>query len=177
MYYQFPFANAFMWKYFWNRPKYSCAEKLIKSLKINHPTVTHDDLILKETKKCYTQLYMTSCKNPNNHHIHLEHILSNNKADFCEGYIIESESKSKVVWFSMKTPGWDGLTVDFYRRLWHKVETFLTNHFIESFQKSKPRYCFITTHGSRTFRQLAPNIFTLKHRWQKFSICFSDQFN
>ena len=64
----------------------------------------------------------------------LPHILTDNEANKCEGLITTAETKTAVSEMKLnKSPGPDGLTLEFYCKFWSKVELLLINSYNESY--------------------------------------------
>ena len=119
-------------KFFFNLEKQSQAEKSISKLKLaNNQTITNPDDIINEIKSFYEQLYAKQGINDPT----LQHLLqstptpkiSNQSKQKCDLPLTEMEMKQAI--FSMeknKSPGSDGLTVEFYQHFWELISPNLT---------------------------------------------------
>ena len=132
-------------KYFANLEKRHWEQKIIHKLTINNKEVTDANEILHEQKEFYEKLY----KKRNTSDIDLDFFdgnlptLNDEDKNYCEGLLTEQECKEAL--FDMKnekSPGSDGLTVEFYKTFWG----ILKSHFIKSIN-----YSF--EHGSLTVLQ------------------------
>ena len=101
-----------------------------------------DDLLLRQ-KQFYEEIYAT--KNPTMENINqylesvqLESIISNEDSSKCEGLITENECfKAVKNMKSNKSPGSDGLTVEFYKKFWKYIKELLLNSINEGYNRGK----------------------------------------
>ena len=130
-------------KYFYNIEERSHKKKNITSLKKPNGTTTHcSKEILEEEAKFLSKLYETSNSNPNLEHFEfffesddLKH-LERGESDSCEGLLTIEECTKVLSSFSNnKTPGSDGLTIEFYRFFWDILAALVVGSFNYAFQK------------------------------------------
>jgi len=112
----------------------------IKSLKENGVTYTDDADILSVAKRFYTNLYSTT--NPCTQHIqeYLDNVnlpyLPPEQQQLCEGDITIQECEEAVNKIkNNKSPGEDGLPVEFYKTFWNEIRYILVSVYNESFQQ------------------------------------------
>ena len=138
--YEFGEKNS---KYFYNLEKRSQKKKNITSLKKPNGTTTHcSKEILKEEANFFSKLYETSNSNPYLEQFKfffesdgLKH-LEREESDSCEGLLtIEECTKVLSSFSSNKTPGSDGLTIEFYRFFWDILAALVVGSFNYAFQK------------------------------------------
>ena len=97
------------------------------------------DQILKETSRFYTQLYDSSNVHERDIDSFLSkltvlHELTDEESSQCEGLITEIECRNALDKMSLnKSPGSDGLTVEFYRVFWEDIKLLVINSFNEAF--------------------------------------------
>ena len=137
-------------KYFLNLEKTNQRKKHVTSL-INDSgmKITSPNEILKEEETFFQNIYRSSNKDLNlpefNHFLQAEKVLSAEMAVSCEGYITIEECANVLKKMeNNKTPGSDGLTVEFYRYFWNVI----TKYMVESFN-----YAFESKHLSISQRQ------------------------
>ena len=113
-------------KYFFGLEKSRQCRKVINSLKVNNQVITDKIEILKQEVIFYKRLYQS--ENANNdcdtylNSIELENILTEEQAEKCEGLLtFEQCSKTIHNMKSNKSPGLDGLTVEFYVKFWDLI--------------------------------------------------------
>ena len=138
--YEFGEQNS---KYFYNLEKRSQKKKNITSLKKPNRTTTNcSKEILREEANFFSKLYETSNSNPNLEQFEfffesdgLEH-LEREESDSCEGLLTIEECTKVLSSFSNnKTPGSDGLTIEFYRFFWDILAALVVGSFNYAFQK------------------------------------------
>ena len=102
----------------------------IKALTVNDITYSSDCDILKIASNYYAELF--SSKNPNEDHVndYLENVnlptLKPESQDLCEGLISLPECENAVNRMKLnKSPGEDGLPIEFYRVFWAEIGNFL----------------------------------------------------
>ena len=120
-------------KYFANLEKRHIDKKTIHKLLINNVEVTNAKDIIEEQKTFYSNLYKKqNISAPTNENSILDFELkelTEDEKNICEGILTEYECKEAL--FSMKnykSPGSDGLTVEFYKAFW----SYLSPYFINS---------------------------------------------
>ena len=99
--------------------------------------------ILDHCASFYSKLYTSN--NPRQEHIdnyltELQHLpfLSDDDQAICEGKVnvLECEQALRCM-KNNKSPGFDGLTVEFYKTFWHNLSDLIVNSFNESFDDGK----------------------------------------
>ena len=135
--YEFGEKNS---KYFLNLEKTNHRKKHVTSL-INDSgmKITSPKEILKEEETFFQKIYRSSNKDPNlpefNQFFQVEKELSAEMAATCEGYItIEECAYVLKKMENNKTPGSDGLTVEFYRYFWNIIAKYMVESFNYAFQ-------------------------------------------
>ena len=115
-------------KYFFNLGKRSYEKRHISKLKISEGITAKDPkVILDAMKNCYDQLYSSQNQPSTTCSTFLEHEsllgkLDNEKQSPCEGPITAEECLAALKTFQHnKTPGTDGLSAEFYLRLWNDI--------------------------------------------------------
>ena len=130
--------------FFFNAEKVSFEKKTIKEIQLPDGTLISDDKhILQETRTYYEQLYKT--RNPDIERIQncLEKLkdipkLTEEDKQICEGKITESECKIALNNMKMnKSPGSDGLTVEFYKTFWPEISEKLVQALNEANEKGE----------------------------------------
>ena len=124
-------------KYFASLEKKRSETKLISRLCINNVISTNPKEILTEIQTFYKNLYNKREMSNSKYNFFDQSInkLSNIDQIKCEGEITESECinalKSMI---NQKSPGTDGITVEFYKLFWNNVKEFYVNSINYSFQ-------------------------------------------
>ena len=99
--------------------------------------------ILKETSRFYTQLYDSSNVQERDidgflSKLTVLHELTDEESSQCEGLITENECRNALDKMSLnKSPGSDGLTVEFYRVFWEDIKLLVIDSFSEAFSKKE----------------------------------------
>ena len=134
-------------KFFLNLEKSRQQNNLILELKSNNGTLlnTKKD-VLKEMETFYTNLYSSQITgNTDNNDFFNEEFkkkkLTESQKELCEGEIREAEAK--IVLNHMKekkSPGIDGLPIEFYKTFWDLIGTFLMSVYNESYRLSELPY-------------------------------------
>ncbi len=124
--------------YFFNLEKTNCIKKNIKKLKHNGKEILNQEMILKTIENYYTALYKED-------KIEIEHNLFEQpqipKLDLfeknkCEGLVSLDECSNILVKIAKnKTPGNDGLPIEFYIEFWQEVGQTMIDSFNHSFHK------------------------------------------
>ena len=129
-------------------------KKNISSITINNKRITNNEEILKHEVEFYDTLYKSENINDNEISEYLNSIqnapkLKENLAKQCEGNLTESECYSAL--FGMKnnkSPGSDGLTVEFYQIFWRELKQLLIDSLNYGFTKQEmscsQKYSIIT---------------------------------
>ena len=131
-------------KYFLNLEKRNHVEKHMRKLHINNSFTTDPTVILAEQKRFYQDLYTSGNKCLNNDAIEtfLMNLnipkLTDEQKDLCEGKIYRKECKRVLDSFQdNKTPGSDGIPIEFYKRFWHLIEEPFISCVNECFEKGE----------------------------------------
>ena len=99
--------------------------------------------ILKETSRFYTQLYDSSNVQERDidgflSKLTVLHELTDEESSQCEGLITENECRNALDKMSLnKSPGSDGLTVEFYRVFWEDIKLLAIDSFNEAFSEKE----------------------------------------
>ena len=129
-------------KYFLSLEKSKQNRKTITTLKVNGHRVTTIDEILDAEVKFYEDLYSTRREHNDNEeylkNIHLDHKLSEEEANVCEGPITLKECFEALHGMKLnKSPGLDGLTVEFYIKFWPQLSTLVHESIMYSSQNGE----------------------------------------
>ena len=131
-------------KYFFNKEKNTFEKKTVDSLKINDNIVNNPKEILTQLKKFYFELYAT--KNPDLMCDEFNSLLNVNNfsrltvedRDSCDGYVSVNECHIALNRMKNgKSPGCDGLTVEFYKTFWPVLGEIITEVFNYSVNKGE----------------------------------------
>ena len=115
--------------------------KLINKLNINGKILNNKKGILQEAANFYKNLY-TSKVSDDEHEIKIDRFLDNTyikqltdqQKQLCEGNITSEEIKSVIKNMKTdKTPGIDGIPVEFYRFFWVDIGNLLVRSLIAAF--------------------------------------------
>lgn len=124
-------------KYFANLEKKRSESKVISRLHINNTTTTDQKQILSETENYYRALY-TKRETQNARYDFFDDSidkLSGVDQEKCDGLITELEcAKALKEMKNQKSPGSDGITVEFYKLFWNKIKSFYLNSINYSFE-------------------------------------------
>ena len=124
-------------KYFASLEKKRSETKLISRLKINNKINTNQTEILSETELFYKNLYNKREVGHSSYNFFDDSIrkLNNLDKNSCEGHITEAECINSLKNMkNQKSPGSDGITVEFYKLFWNDVKEFYINSINYSFQ-------------------------------------------
>ena len=128
-------------KYFLDIEKRNYSVKCIKCLKTPSGQITDEEKILEEEKRFYKKLYSENDKDINYRQAESYFLenevpkLSHDKKMFCDQDIHENECKKALSELkNNKTPGCDGLPVEFYKFFWNRLQTLILDSFHWSFQ-------------------------------------------
>ena len=125
--------------YFLNLEKKHQTNNLISSVKDKHGhNVYKSNEILEESTKFYQKLYSKSDINSRNVDEYLASTpnirrLNDDESNLCEGKLGEEECEKALLTMSLnKSPGLDGLTVEFYRTFWNDIKQLVVDSFNEA---------------------------------------------
>ena len=128
-------------KYFMKLVNRNYKSKCITTLLKDDQILNQQSEILVECKQFYESLYsskqsitnLDQCQFFKNNH----KSLSAAENYICESSVTEDECYETILTFSNnKSPGSDGLSVEFYKVFWHKIKTYLLNSYNYSFQNN-----------------------------------------
>lgn len=123
-------------KFFLNQEVNNYKNKHIRTLIVDDEIMSSPDAILQEEARFYKNLY-TSQKYENNFEDFVTEIpkLNENNKDYCDQDITEYEiGKSLAELSNNKTPGSDGLSVEFYKFFWPNIKHIVCNSFNYAFE-------------------------------------------
>ena len=135
-------------KYFLNLEKHNSTKNTIRKIFIRDVESDDDGAILDHAKSFYETLFKRKCdKNLDQCHNFLDNIatptISVANKDFCDRVLtIDDLSESLDCMGSGKSPGNDGLTIEFYKFFWSDLKNYLLNSALYS-----------KTHGSLSVSQ------------------------
>ena len=124
-------------KYFASLEKKRSETKLISRLSINNSISTNQREIITEIQSFYKNLYNKRQQNNSKFNFFDESInkLSNIDRTKCDGLITESECLNALKCMkNQKSPGSDGITVEFYKIFWNNIKEFYVNSINYSFE-------------------------------------------
>ena len=128
-------------RYFFDLEKSNYNKKHIRRLKLPGGTISTDpEEILEYQKSFYENLYKTKGNIANDTEINYFlsgsiPVLSEEDKKACEGQIKKCECENAMKLFeNNKSPGNDGITIEFYRKFWAKLGDILVACFNSSFQ-------------------------------------------
>jgi hypothetical protein len=114
-------------KYFLSLEKSRQCKKVITSLKVDGKRVHQTQDILNAEVKFYQELYTSNFINDEQYKQYINRVnfkstLDPDLADICEGKITYEEATTSIKEMKLnKSPGLDGLTVEFYQSFWHII--------------------------------------------------------
>jgi exonuclease III len=118
-------------KYFASLEKKRAEEKIIKTISCNNQELTNQAEILKYVAKFFTSLYDKQEQSDNFEEfftVESADKLTHEQQTLCEGPLNENECRLSLKDMqNMKSPGSDGLTVEFYKIFWNDIKTYLVN--------------------------------------------------
>lgn len=127
-------------KYFMQLENRNYKSKCITALKNEfNQIIDNQEDILKECYSFYENLYkenitdrdIKNCNYFNNRH----NILSEVESNLCESKVSDDECYNSLMQFpNNKTPGSDGLSIEFYKIFWHKISPYLMDSYNYSFE-------------------------------------------
>ena len=127
-------------KYFYNLEKRNQKKKHITSLVNNEgDKITNPKKILEEEERFFEEIYTSRNMDPNcstfNEFFERENALSEEIAKTCEGVMSVQECELALkAMENNKTPGTDGLTLEFYRYFWNLLGSFMVSSFNYAFR-------------------------------------------
>ena len=132
-------------KYFLNLEKRNHVKKHIRKLCINGLLTTVPLRILNEQKRFYQELYQSINSKSNNSEktsLFLDNLnipkLSETDKNFCEGKISAGECYKLLDRFqNNKTPGNDGIPIEFYKKFWSLISDPFINSVNECFEQGE----------------------------------------
>ena len=131
-------------KYFYSLEKRNYSRKVVTKLKLNDSSyTTNESDILEEQKRFYENLYksqLTSAQSAHENEIFFNPnavpTLNADEQALCEGLITETEALNALKDFSAnKTPGTDGLSVEFLKYFWPELKNSIVDSFNHAFHK------------------------------------------
>jgi exonuclease III len=132
-------------KYFLNLEKSRQSRKVIHTLQVNNTLLTDRDKILKAESEFYKTLYSAKITNRLNLDSYLETIhipaLDENLSTLCDGHLTEHECYVSLNEMKLnKSPGSDGLTVEFYKQFWNILGQIIVNSLNFAYDHGKLSY-------------------------------------
>lgn len=127
-------------KYFANLEKRNYENKIITELKINDELVQDQTKIIEEERRFYERLYSKKTTNyiGSNFFPKDANTLSSEEKQICEGILTDTEIQEAVKEMkNNKSPGSDGIPVEFYKLFWPDIKTHLLNSLNYSFETGK----------------------------------------
>ena len=130
--------------YFLGLEKTRQSQKVIKKLKLSNGDITESsETICKEIKEFYSDLYTSQnidkhCISQYLDAVNVERKVSDKDRDTCEGNFSFDECRKAV--FSMKknkSPGSDGISVEFYQQFWDFIGEEIVNSSNEGYDKGE----------------------------------------
>lgn len=141
-------------KFFLGLEKHNQTSNSIKSIKVNDEQITCFENILQEVVNFYTDLYATKqirdeVMNDYLDNTNLESTLSESDITLCEGMLTMQECTDVIKKMKKnKSPGNDGLPVEFYLTFWEDIKNVVIESLNESFvtgEMSSSQKCAIIT--------------------------------
>ena len=122
-------------KYFLGLEKTRQSRKLLQTPQVDGHLLTNTDDILNAEAEFYESLYTSSANHPDEVETYIEDaetpVLDDTSSLLCDGYLSANECYTSLKEMKLnKSPGSDGLTVEFYRKFWPKIGDFLVNSLI-----------------------------------------------
>ena len=132
-------------KYFLNLEKRNQVKKHIRKLQINDYLTSNPSAILWEAKRFYMNLYQSGVKDADRDSLIDDFLnnlelpkLSDNEKQSCEGNISLEECEITLNSFKEnKSPGSDGIPIEFYKRFWEVIKKPFIECVNESFEKGE----------------------------------------
>ena len=123
--------------YLKNLEKHKAESKIIHKLNVGGNTTVDQNEIIDEQKRYYQPLYQkrTRTESPYTFYDHEIPQLSEIEKQLCEGLMSQKECEEAIKEMKNgKTPGTDGLTVEFYKIFWNDIKVAMVNSLNYSFQ-------------------------------------------
>ena len=129
-------------KYFYSLEKRNYSRKVVTKLKLNDGSyTTNQSDILEEQKRFYENLYKSQVSSVQSAHENeiffnpnVVPTLNADEQALCEGLITETEALNALKDFSAnKTPGTDGLSVEFLNYFWSELKNSIVDSFNHAF--------------------------------------------
>jgi exonuclease III len=127
-------------KYFANLEKRHAEKKSITKLVVESKEITNFSEIMSEQFKFYKNIYSSKTLNTSNINFFKENMqkLNDENSTKCEGKITEDECRLAINEMkNNKSPGSDGLTVEFYKQFWPELKDYYVNSINYSFEKGE----------------------------------------
>ena len=124
-------------KYFASLEKKRSETKSISKLNIDNTYITNQSEILKSEKKYYENLYRKRDTNNSKYNFFNPNMkkLDENNSNTCDGILNEYECGLALKQMqNNKSPGSDGITIEFYKIFWNSIKTHLVNSLNFSFE-------------------------------------------
>ena len=162
-------------RYFFSLEKRKQAKHTINKLKTTAGEITKDIEILTETRRFYQTLYSSVPASTEDQNFFLRQVtrtLSHDQRNSCEGPITTTELETALHdMHNNKSPGPDGLPVEFYRKFWPLIKKPLTSLFNHDFIHGS----LSTTQSSALLRLLfKKDDATLLKNWRPISLLNTD---
>lgn len=124
-------------KYFLNMEKRNYMKKTMTRLVVGDKIIEKPDLIIKEQKKFYENLYSCKTKEDDDTNIEKQFLnsptlprLNQTESKYCDGELTTSQCfKALKSMTNNKSPGNDGITSEFYKHFWPQVGQMLVDSF------------------------------------------------
>ena len=120
-------------KYLKNLEKQKAESKIINKLRVAEKTIVDQNEILTEQKRFYQSLYQKRPRIVATYPFYKKEIpkLTEEEKYLCEGLMSERECQEAVKDMKNgKTPGTDGLTVEFYKIFWNDIKEVMVKSFL-----------------------------------------------
>ena len=129
-------------KYFLQLEKTKGKKKEIDCIEINGNIIKDDDKVLTQIHDFYSKLYEKECMISSEFKDYLANlnfnVLSEDEANVCEGKLTENECWHALKSMNLnKSPGCDGLSVEFYRCFWGDIKHMVTDSLNAGFDKGE----------------------------------------
>ena len=132
-------------KYFLGLEKKNCVKQSISSLRIGGKIVHERERVQNFVKKSFSTLYKSSVCDEEVTNSYMAGIecpsLSDEDADICEGLLTIAEATEAIRHMKVnKSPGVDGLGVEFYKEFWPEVQDLVLQSLNAAFSKGQLSY-------------------------------------
>jgi len=127
--------------YFLAIEKHRQGNNVIKSLKDHGITLSDDIDILNKAREFYNELYTSNMPHSNDIDTYMSNIdipsLKHEKRTLCEGDILLTECENAINRIkNNKSPGDDGLPIEFYKTFWNEISDFIVDVYNESYDNN-----------------------------------------